>query len=94
MVYFSTLKMEAVRSSETSVNFYQTTQCFTPVSGTLHGHRCENPKYRRLGGPQNWARRRGEDKNLAPTGTRTPTSVANRYTDYAIPAHYQVDTLK
>jgi hypothetical protein len=37
----STLKMEAVRSSETSVNTIST-QCRTPEVGFLHSHRCEN----------------------------------------------------
>jgi hypothetical protein len=31
------------------------------------------PLYRRLGGTQSRSRRRGEEKILAPTGTRTPT---------------------
>jgi hypothetical protein len=56
--------------------------------------RGKSPRYpfdRRLGGPQNRSGRRGEDKNLVPTGTRTPAPsavqpVASRYTDWAIPA--------
>jgi hypothetical protein len=52
------------------------------------------PRYpldRRLGGPQSPYGRRGEEKILDPTGSRTPTPrpsspVASRYTDYAIPA--------
>jgi hypothetical protein len=40
LVYFPTLKMEAVRSSETSGNFYQTTHF--PKGSTLHNHRREN----------------------------------------------------
>jgi hypothetical protein len=38
--------------------------------------RTKSPWYpldRRLGGPQNRSGRLGEEKNLAPTGTRTPT---------------------
>jgi hypothetical protein len=31
------------------------------------------PLDRKPGGPQNWSGRRGEEKILAPTGTRTPT---------------------
>jgi hypothetical protein len=31
------------------------------------------PLDRRLGGPQTWSGRFGEEKNLDPTGTRTPT---------------------
>jgi hypothetical protein len=34
LAYFSTLKMEAVRSSETSVNFYQTTRHYIPEDST------------------------------------------------------------
>jgi hypothetical protein len=61
----------------------------------------KEPRYqldRRLGGPQSWSGRRGEEKILHPTGTRTPTPrpVASRYTDYAIPAPIRswVHTLK
>jgi hypothetical protein len=51
------------------------------VSGQLHGlvalpQGNSPPNYqldRMLGGPQNWSGRRGEDKNLASTGTQTPT---------------------
>jgi hypothetical protein len=44
LVYTSILKMEAVRSSETSVNLYQTTRCHSPeVTGT----RASNPSYPR-----------------------------------------------
>jgi hypothetical protein len=53
-----------------------------------------NPRYpleRRLGSPQNWSGRLGEEKIFYPTGTRTPTPsvvqpVASRYTDCVIPA--------
>jgi hypothetical protein len=41
---FSTLKMEAIYSSETSVDTQQTTQRYIPEDGTLHNHRCENLK--------------------------------------------------
>jgi hypothetical protein len=49
------------------------------------------PRYpldRKLGGPQSQSGRRGEEKILDPTGTRTPVvqPVASRYTDYAIQA--------
>jgi hypothetical protein len=55
--------------------------------------RGKSPQYpldRRLGGPQSPSGRRGEEKILDLTGTRTPNSsvvqpVASRYTDYAIP---------
>jgi hypothetical protein len=40
---FSTLKMEAIRSSETSVN-RGSTQRHTPEDDILHSHRCENLK--------------------------------------------------
>jgi hypothetical protein len=36
--------MEATCSSETSVNFQRSTWCHIPEDGTLHNHRCENPK--------------------------------------------------
>jgi hypothetical protein len=50
------------------------------VSGQFHGPaalpRGESRRYqldRRLGGPQSRSGRRGEEKILEPTGTRTPT---------------------
>jgi hypothetical protein len=42
---FSTLKMEATYSSETSVNTQRTTRSYNPGEGTLHNHRCENVKF-------------------------------------------------
>jgi hypothetical protein len=36
--------MEAVRTSETLVNFYQTTWCYNPEDSNLHTHRRENLK--------------------------------------------------
>jgi hypothetical protein len=36
--------MEAARTSETSVNFYQTTRCYNPEDSHLHTHRRENLK--------------------------------------------------
>jgi hypothetical protein len=42
---FSTLKMEAIGSSETWVDFQQTTRRYIPEDGTLHNHRCENRKF-------------------------------------------------
>jgi hypothetical protein len=38
------LMMEAARTSETSVNFYQTTRCNNPEDSHLHTHRRENLK--------------------------------------------------
>jgi hypothetical protein len=50
------------------------------VSGQLHapaalppGKEPWYPVDRRLGRPQNLSGRHGEEKNLAPTGTQTPT---------------------
>jgi hypothetical protein len=43
-VIFSTLKMEAICSSETSVDTQLTTRRYFPEDGTLHNHRCENLK--------------------------------------------------
>jgi hypothetical protein len=40
----STLKMEAICSSETSVASQQTTRSHIPEDDTLHNHRCENLK--------------------------------------------------
>jgi hypothetical protein len=40
----SLLMMEAVSSSETSVNIYQTTQCNISEDSHLHTRRCENLK--------------------------------------------------
>jgi hypothetical protein len=36
---YSTLKTEAICSSETSVDFQQTTWCYIPEDSTLHNHR-------------------------------------------------------
>jgi hypothetical protein len=47
LVHSSTLKTEAVCSSETSVDFYQTTWHYTPEDSTLHNHQCENLKSKR-----------------------------------------------
>jgi hypothetical protein len=44
LAYFSTLKMEAKCSSETSVDFKRITRCCTPENKTPHNHRCENFK--------------------------------------------------
>jgi hypothetical protein len=40
----STLKMEEVYSSETSIDFDRTTQLFTPEDSTFHNYLCENLK--------------------------------------------------
>jgi hypothetical protein len=40
------VKMEAVHSSETSVNFYQTTPCHISEANTLHDHHHKNLKNR------------------------------------------------
>jgi hypothetical protein len=40
----STLKMEAICSSETSVETQRTTRRHIPEDDTLHNHRCENLK--------------------------------------------------
>jgi hypothetical protein len=37
--------MEAIFSSETSVDFQRTTRCYIPEDSTLPYHRCENLKY-------------------------------------------------
>jgi hypothetical protein len=42
LAYSSTLKMEAVCSSETSVDLHWTTRRYIPKDTTLHKHRCEN----------------------------------------------------
>jgi hypothetical protein len=38
------LKLEATGSSETSVDFHQTTRRYIPQARTLHNYRCENLK--------------------------------------------------
>jgi hypothetical protein len=50
--------------------------------------RGQNPRYpldRRLRGPQSWSGRRGEQKILEPTGTRTPTPRSSSPWPVAIP---------
>jgi hypothetical protein len=42
--YSSTLKMETICSSETSVDFQRVTRRYIPEDKTLHNHRCENLK--------------------------------------------------
>jgi hypothetical protein len=42
--YSPTLKMEAICSSEMSVNFQRTTRRYIPEDSTLHNHCCENLK--------------------------------------------------
>jgi hypothetical protein len=44
MAYISTLMMEAVQTSETLVNSYQSTWCYNPEDSHLHSHRHENLK--------------------------------------------------
>jgi hypothetical protein len=44
LAYFSSIKMEAICSSETSVEFQQTTRRCIPVDRTVHNNRCENLK--------------------------------------------------
>jgi hypothetical protein len=43
-LFFLTLKMKAICSSETSVDSQRTTWCYIPEDGTLHNHRCQNLK--------------------------------------------------
>jgi hypothetical protein len=38
------LMLEAARTSETLLNFYQTTRCYNPEDSNLHTHRRENLK--------------------------------------------------
>jgi hypothetical protein len=40
----STLKMKAICSSETSVDFHRATRCYIPQDKLLHSHRCDNLK--------------------------------------------------
>jgi hypothetical protein len=42
------MKMKAVRSSETSVNLYQTTRHHIPKDSTFDSHRCRNFKTHKL----------------------------------------------
>jgi hypothetical protein len=44
LTYASTLKIEAMCSSETPVEFQWTTQRYIPENRDLHNHRCENLK--------------------------------------------------
>jgi hypothetical protein len=45
LAYFSTLRIEVVCSSKTSVNFYQATRRNIPEDNTLRSPRRENLKY-------------------------------------------------
>jgi hypothetical protein len=42
LAYFSTLEMEVTWSSEMSVDFQQTMQCYIPEDRNLHNYLCEN----------------------------------------------------
>jgi hypothetical protein len=42
--YSSTLNMEAICSSETSLDFQRTARRYNPEDGTIHNHRWENSK--------------------------------------------------
>jgi hypothetical protein len=44
LAHSSTLKMEAICSVETTVDFQQTTRRYIPEDRTLRNHRCNNPK--------------------------------------------------
>jgi hypothetical protein len=43
-VPIGSLKMEAIYSSERSVDFQRTTRRYIPEDSSLHNHRCENLK--------------------------------------------------
>jgi hypothetical protein len=47
-LFFSTLKIEAICSSETSVDTQRTTRRYILEDGTLHNHHCENLKSRTM----------------------------------------------
>jgi hypothetical protein len=59
---------------------------FTPRPLYPRGKSPRYPLNRWLDGPQSRSERRGEEKILDSTGTRTPTPRSSSYTDYAIPA--------
>jgi hypothetical protein len=44
LTYSSILKIQAILSSETSVNFHRITGRYIPGGRTLHSHRCEDIK--------------------------------------------------
>jgi hypothetical protein len=46
--YFSTLRMESICYSETSVDFQRTTRRYIPEDSTLHNYRCGSLKYYKL----------------------------------------------
>jgi hypothetical protein len=46
--YVSTLKKEAMCSSETTVDFQRTTRRYIPEDSAAHSHRCENLRYYRI----------------------------------------------
>jgi hypothetical protein len=51
----------------------------------IPGKDLPGPFCRKLGGPQSWSGRCGEEKHIEPTGNRT---LARRYTDWATPDPY------
>jgi hypothetical protein len=58
---------------------------FTPRPLYPQGKSLRYPLDRRLGGPQSRSGRHGEEKNLGPTGTRSPTPSSSRLYPVAIP---------
>jgi hypothetical protein len=48
LTYSLALNMDAIYSSETSVDFHRTTQRYISEDTTLHNHRCENLKSNKL----------------------------------------------
>jgi hypothetical protein len=81
--------MKAYEEVDISIHIFLTSELVGDEWSASHPARFTLEE-KALGGPQSQSGRRGEEKVLDSTGTRTPTAdqpVTSRYTQYAIPAN-------